>query len=159
MKQKALFLDRDGVINKEINYLNRIEDFIFIDGIFEICHFFQNKGYKIFIITNQAGISRGYYTEDDYQKLTKWMLEEFQNNGISITKVYHCPHHPEITGICACRKPNPQMILNAQFEFDLNLSESVLIGDKLSDIEAGKNAGVGLNILISPNNLSNILNL
>lgn len=157
MKSKALFLDRDGVINKEINYLHRIEDFIFNKGIFELCHSFEQKGYKIFIITNQAGIARKFYSEDDYWILTKWMVAEFLKKDIQITKVYHCPHHPEITGDCSCRKPNPLLIKLAESEFNLDLSGSILIGDKLSDVEAGKNAGIGLNILIQQNNIPDII--
>lgn len=153
MKSKALFLDRDGIINKEIDYLYRIEDFIFIDGIFELCQYYQNNDYKIFVITNQAGISRGFYTEDDYKKLTNWMINEFSKKGITIMKVFHCPHHPEITGECSCRKPNPGMLKQAENEYNIDLSSSILIGDKISDIEAGKNAGVGLNILIIPNKI------
>ncbi len=139
---KALFLDRDGVINIEKNYVYRIEDFEFTDCIFDLCLKYQQQEYLIFVITNQAGIARGYYTEDDFAKLTGWMLERFKERGVLITKVYHCPHHPQFTGECDCRKPNPGMILQAQQEYDLNLAESILIGDKDSDIEAGRNAGV-----------------
>ncbi len=146
--KKALFLDRDGVINKEKNYLYKIEDFEFIDGVFESCKFFQDRGYEIIIITNQAGIARGYYTEEDFHRLNNWMLDEFKKRGINISKVYFCPHHPDFTGECECRKPNPGMILQAQKEFGLDLSSSILVGDKESDIKAGKNAGVGLNILV-----------
>lgn len=153
MKSRALFLDRDGVINKEINYLYRIEDFIFIDGVFELCKKYQNINYKLFVITNQAGIARGFYSEVDYKKLTNWMINEFLKKGINLTEVYHCPHHPEITGECSCRKPNPGMIKQAEHEYNLDLSGSILIGDKMSDIEAGKNAGIGLNILITQNNI------
>jgi len=153
VKSKALFLDRDGVINKEINYLYRIEDFIFNDEIFELCRNYQKNGYKIFVITNQAGISRGYYKENDFLKLTDWMLTEFYLKGIEITKVYFCPHHPDISGHCICRKPKPGMIKQAQSEYNLDLSRSILVGDKMSDIEAGRNAGVGLNILIIPNKI------
>jgi D-glycero-D-manno-heptose 1,7-bisphosphate phosphatase len=145
---KGLFLDRDGVINQEINYLHRIKDVIFIEGIFEICRFYQKNGFQLFIITNQAGIAKGYYSEEDFQNLTDWMNEEFKKEGIQITKVYHCPHHPDITGDCSCRKPHPGMILEAQQEFHLDLSKSILIGDKLSDIEAGQNAGIRCNFYI-----------
>lgn len=153
MKARALFLDRDGVVNREINYLHQIKDFSFIDGIFELCHSYQQKGYKLFIITNQAGIARGFYSEKDYWNLTDWMVQEFLKKDIIISKVYYCPHHPKISGECFCRKPNPGLILEAKKEFDLDLANSVLIGDKISDIEAGKNAGIGLNILISPNKI------
>lgn len=146
---KALFLDRDGVVNKEKNYLYKIEDFEFIDGVFETCRYFQNKGYLIIIITNQAGIARGKYTEKDFEILTHWMINEFKKENITISKVYHCPHHPDFTGECECRKPKPGMILEAKNEFNINLKDSVLVGDKNSDIEAGKSAGVGKNYLIS----------
>lgn len=147
--RKALFLDRDGVINKEKNYLYKIEDFEFIDGVFETCTYFQEKGYMIFIITNQAGIARGKYTEEDYQLLTNWMIKEFENESINISKVYHCPHHPDFSGECNCRKPNPNMILKAQKEFDIDLKNSILVGDKNSDIEAGIKATVGMNYLVN----------
>ncbi len=147
--KKALFLDRDGVINKEKNYLYKIEDFEFIDGVFEACRYFQNQGYLIIVITNQAGIARGKYTEKDYELLTEWMIKEFEKEGVYISKVYHCPHHPEFTGECKCRKPKPSMLLDAQRDFDIDLSQSILVGDKNSDIEAGINAGVGNNYLIS----------
>jgi len=146
---KALFLDRDGVINKEKDYLYKIEDFEFIDGVFKTCRYFQNKGYLIIIITNQAGIARGKYTEKDYQVLTNWMLKEFGKEGIKISKVYHCPHHPDFTGECECRKPKPGMILKAQKEFNIDLENSILVGDKNSDIETGINAGIHQNYLIT----------
>ncbi len=146
---KALFLDRDGVVNKEKNYLYKIEDFEFIDGVFETCRYFQDKGYLIIIITNQAGIARGKYTEKDFEILTNWMLEEFRKENIRISKVYHCPHHPDFSGECECRKPKPKMILDAQREFDINLQNSILVGDKNSDIEAGINAGIYQNYLIT----------
>jgi D-glycero-D-manno-heptose 1,7-bisphosphate phosphatase len=139
---KALFLDRDGVINKEYNYVFRIEDFEFVPGIFELCENYQKKGYLIIVITNQAGIARGYYTEDSFNLLTNWMLGEFNKKGIKISKVYFCPHHPEITGECECRKPKPGMILKAAHDFDIDIENSILIGDKDSDILAGKNAGI-----------------
>ena len=145
---KALFLDRDGVINKEKNYLYKIEDFEFIDGVFETCKYFQEKGYLIIIITNQAGIARGKYTEDDYQILTDWMIKEFEKKDIKISKVYHCPHHPDFSGECECRKPNPGMILQAKKDFNIDLSQSILVGDKNSDIEAGINAGIKMNYLV-----------
>lgn len=146
--KKALFLDRDGTINIEKNYVYKIEDFEFTDGIIPLIKSYQDKGFLIFIITNQAGIARGYYTEKDYFILTEWMLKQFENNGISISKVYHCPHHPEITGPCICRKPNPGMILQAIEEFNIDPQQSVLIGDKQSDILAGKNAGIGTNLVL-----------
>ncbi len=148
MKRKALFLDRDGTINIEKNYIYKIEDFEFIDGIFELIKEYQEKGFLIFIITNQAGIARKLYSVADYEKLTNWMLTQFRRKGIEITKTYYCPHHPDITGDCNCRKPKPGMILQAIDEFHINPAQSVLIGDKKSDILAGENAGIGENLYI-----------
>lgn len=139
---KALFLDRDGVVNIEVNYLYKIEDFEFVDGILELCKYYRDNGYSIFIVTNQSGIDRGYYSEHDFNLLTSWMVDEFAKNGIEIKKVYFCPHHPDISFECNCRKPNPGMILEAQKEFDIDLKNSVLIGDKESDIEAALSAGI-----------------
>lgn len=151
--KKALFLDRDGVINKEVNYLYKIEDFEFIEGIFDACLFFQNEEYLIIIVTNQAGIARGYYTENDFYNLTCWMLKRFEERNIKIAKVYYSPFHSEY-GIGKyridhwSRKPKPGMLLQARDDFNVNLSESILVGDKESDIKAGLAAGVGLNVLV-----------
>ncbi len=145
---KALFLDRDGVINIEKEYLYKIEEFEFIDGVFSTCKHFLNQDYLLIIITNQAGIARGKYTEDDFSGLTQWMLSQFISQGISISKVYHCPHHPDFSGMCDCRKPNPGMIKLAQQEFDLDLKQCILVGDKEGDIQAGINAGINRNILV-----------
>lgn len=144
---KALFLDRDGVINVEKNYVYKIEDFEFIEGIFELVRSYQEKGFLIIVITNQSGIGRGYYTEEDFHKLNNWMIEQFKQKGIIITEVYYCPYHPthgkgEYLKDSFDRKPNPGMILKAQEKYDIDLSQSVLIGDKESDIEAGRNAGI-----------------
>lgn len=150
---KALFLDRDGVINKEKDYLYRIEDFEFIDGVFEALRHFQAKGYLLIIITNQSGIARGYYRESDFLALNDWMFHQFAAQDIHIAKVYYSPYHPEY-GIgeykkeTACRKPNPGMILQAKEEFNIDLTKSILVGDKESDIEAGLNAGITMNILV-----------
>jgi len=140
--QKALFLDRDGVVNVEKNYLYKIEDFEFIDGIFDLCKYYQSLGFLIFVVTNQSGIDRGYYTQNDFDILTRWMIEEFKKRDISIRDVYHCPHHPDISSVCSCRKPNAGMLLAAHNEYNIDLSQSIMIGDKESDIEAGINAGV-----------------
>lgn len=140
--KKALFLDRDGVINTEINYLHKIEDFNFIDGIFSLCMHYQNLGYMIVVVTNQSGIARGYYNEHEFSVLTSWMTKEFEKYAVEIKKVYFCPHHPDISGECSCRKPNPGMLLEAAKEFDIDLKNSIIIGDKERDIEAGINAGL-----------------
>ncbi len=147
-KNKAVFFDRDGTINIEKNYIFRVQDFEFTSGIFELIKKYLRSEYLIFIITNQSGIARGFYSENDFKNLTDWMLKQFISKGIKITKVYHCPHHPEITGECNCRKPNPGMILKAINEFNIDPANSVLIGDKKSDLLAGKNAGVRKNFYI-----------
>jgi len=139
---KALFLDRDGVINIEKDYLYKIDDFEFIDGIIDLCRYFLSKNYKIFVVTNQSGIARGYYREKDFLLLTQWMIEKFHTVGVTIEKVYYCPHHPDISGPCECRKPKPGMLDQARKEFDLDMSNSILVGDKERDIEAAINAGV-----------------
>ena len=139
---KALFLDRDGLINVEKDYLYKIEDFEFIDGIFDLCKHYQNLGYIIIVVTNQSGIARGYYSESDFYILTSWMIKEFKKKSVEIKKVYFCPHHPDITGSCACRKPNPGMLLEASKEFDIDLKNSIIVGDKERDVEAGINAGL-----------------
>ena len=139
---KALFLDRDGVINVEKDYLYKIEDFEFIDGIFDLCKRYLELGFIIIVVTNQSGIARKYYSEEDFNMLTSWMIEEFYKHNIDVKKVYFCPHHPDITGICDCRKPNAGMLISAQQEFNIDLENSILIGDKESDIEAALNAGL-----------------
>jgi D-glycero-D-manno-heptose 1,7-bisphosphate phosphatase len=139
---KALFIDRDGVINVDKVHVYRKEDFEFTDGIFDLCGRYSDKGYIILVMTNQAGIAKGFYNEEDFKKLTQWMTEQFRDRGIIISKVYYCPHHPDIDGPCQCRKPAPGMILQGVKDFDLDISECVLIGDKESDLEAGRRAGI-----------------
>ena len=141
--KKALFLDRDGVINVDHGYVSRIEDFEFVDGILDFIKTAQAKGYLPIIVTNQSGIGRGYYKAEEFEILTEWMLEEMRRAGIVIdrSQVFHCPHDPE-TG-CDCRKPMPGMLLEAIGRFEIDLENSWMIGDKPSDIEAARRAGVG----------------
>ena len=154
MINQALFLDRDGVINHDHGYVCKSEDFNFVEGIFDIARSAYEKNYKLVVITNQAGIGRGYYTEGDFHKLTGWMCDKFLEAGAPIDKVYFSPFHP-LAGIGKylkddySRKPNPGMILQAQEELTIDLSCSILIGDKSSDIQAGEAAGVGTNLLFS----------
>ena len=146
MSKKAIFLDRDGVINKEVSYLYKIEDFEFVNGIFDACLYFQNLGYKIIIVTNQSGISRGYYSENDYQIVTRWMLKQFRNNSIKILDVFFCPHGP--TSACICRKPKPGMFLEAKTKHNIIMENSWMIGDIEADVIAAKSAGIHNTILV-----------
>ena len=161
MQTRALLLDRDGVINVNHGYVLRPEQFEFIDGIFDLARAAHARQYKLVVITNQAGIARGFYAEQQFQELTDWMCEQFVNKGGRIAKVYFSPYHPtEGLGVYKkddfSRKPHPGMILEAQKDFNLDLKESVLIGDKASDIQAGLAAGVGCNILFAQENLAEL---
>ncbi len=149
---RALFLDRDGVVNVEKNYVHKIEDFEFIDGIFELCKHYEKLGFIIVIITNQSGIARGFYGEDEFAKLSEWMIDEFAKQGVKITKIYHCPHHPDIGGECDCRKPKNGMILRAKNELNIDLEASVLVGDSLRDIEAALSSNIKQNYLFDAKN-------
>lgn len=152
---KAIFLDRDGVINLDKAYVSKIEDFEFCEGVFEALTHFQNLGYLLIIVTNQSGIGRGYYTEEDFQKLTAWMRKELLHVRIKIDAVYHCPHAPEAN--CACRKPQSGMFLKAIEDFDIDVKQSWMIGDKPSDIEAALGAGILNTILLGKTSVNFIL--
>jgi len=156
MPIKTIFLDRDGVINKDINYLHKIDDFEFIDGIFDACLHFQSLGYTIIIITNQSGIERGYYNESDYQILNQWMLGNFNERDIKILDIFHCPHGPK--SMCGCRKPKPGMLKKAQEKHHIDMKKSWMIGDKETDIQAANAAGIYNTILIKGSQLSDEVN-
>ena len=143
---KVIFLDRDGVINQEVGYLHKSKDFKFIDGTFEACKQFQSLGYKLIVVTNQSGIARGYYQEEDFHILTKWMLAQFYNRDIDILDVFFCPHGPKST--CKCRKPQPGMFLEACDKYDINMENSWIVGDKEADITAANSAGINNTILV-----------
>jgi D-glycero-D-manno-heptose 1,7-bisphosphate phosphatase len=152
MNSRALFLDRDGVVNLDHGYVYKLEDFQFVEGVFDLCRHAISKGYLIFVITNQAGIGRGLYSVADFDCLTNYMCKEFLNQGVLISKVYYSPFHPthglgQYKKDDESRKPRPGMILKAIDEFGINVNLSVLIGDNFTDIQTGQNAGVGINIL------------
>lgn len=147
-KNKALFLDRDGVINVDKRYLFKIEDCEFVAGIFDLCKLAIEKKFLIVVVTNQAGVARGYYTENDMYKLHQYMENEFKKNGVLVSGFYYCPHHPEFTGKCSCRKPEPGLLLEAAEKLNIDLSQSYMIGDKLSDAYAGKNSGIKESLLV-----------
>ena len=153
MAIKTIFLDRDGVINKEVGYLNRIGDFIFIDGVFEACLSFKKLDYQIIIISNQSGIARGYFTLFEYEKLTKWMLNQFSKKNIPILDVFFCPHGPKSK--CGCRKPKPGMIIDAMNKHNIDLEKSWMIGDKETDIEAANLSGISNTVLVRSGHIIN----
>lgn len=152
--KNAIFLDRDGVINIDYGYVHKVQNFDFMDNIFDLVSEAKKNGFLVIVITNQAGIGRGIYTQHDFQKLTDWMCDRFEKEGCSIDKVYFSPYHPkyglgEYKKNHYSRKPNPGMIIQAIEEFKINPKNSILIGDKVSDIIAGNLAGVGTNILLN----------
>jgi D-glycero-D-manno-heptose 1,7-bisphosphate phosphatase len=147
--RSAVFLDRDGVINHDTGYTSSAENFRFIDGIFDLCRAAKRSGYLLIVVTNQAGIGRGYYSEQDFLTLTEWMRKRFEAEGAPVTDVFYCPYHPE-HGVgrykkdSLYRKPNPGMLLRAAKKHGLDLGRSIMIGDKDSDMQAASKAGVGV---------------
>lgn len=157
--QPALFLDRDGVINVDHGYVHRVEHFDFIPGIFELVRIANQSGFRVVVVTNQAGIARGYYSGETFSHLTEWMLRRFAEQEATIDAVYHCPHHPsDGLGVnkldCQCRKPQPGLLLQAIADLAIAGEHSIIIGDKLSDLEAGKRAGVRHLVLLKNHNHS-----
>jgi len=151
--RRAAFLDRDGVINVDRGYVCRREDFQFVPGTLAACAQLHRQGLLLVVVTNQSGIGRGLYAEDDYRRLTEWMCAEFAAAGAPLAGVYHCPHHPqalltEYRRACDCRKPAPGLLLAAARELSLDLGRSVLFGDKASDIDAAAAAGVPQRVLL-----------
>lgn len=166
---RAAFLDRDGVINVDHGYVHRPEDFTFIDGVFEGCRHLQSLGYALIVITNQSGIARGMFSEADFRALTDWMTARFAEEGVVLTAVYFCPHHPDYPDYpgypgysdkeqskgpapyrhdCDCRKPAPGMLLQAIREYGIDPARSLMLGDKGADMQAATAAGVGRRILV-----------
>ncbi len=151
---KALFLDRDGVINHDNAYVHKKEDFHFLNGIFELVKEAKDKNYLIIIVTNQAGIGRGLYSENDFINLMDWVKKKFIENNAVIDDIYFCPYHASqgkgfYKKDSYMRKPNPGMIHMAAKKHNINLNDSIMIGNNISDVEAGHNAGVGTNILLN----------
>lgn len=153
MSRRALFLDRDGVINHEVGYLHRAEDVRFVDGIFSLCRIAADLGYRLIVVTNQAGIARGFYSEADFEAVMVWMREAFLAEGVELDAVYHCPFHPE-HGVGDYkrehedRKPGTGMLRRGAREFGVELGESVMVGDRCSDIAAANAAGLRQAFLI-----------
>lgn len=144
---KVAFLDRDGVINKDTGYLYKVDEFEFIPGCVAALKQLADKGYRLMIVTNQSGIGRGYYTEQDYQALTTWYRGELLVQGVPIQGVYHCPHSPESE--CDCRKPKAGLFRQALRQHpEINFSQSLMVGDKLSDLTAASRIGIHRLILV-----------
>lgn len=138
---RALFLDRDGVINVDHGYTFREVDFVFMPGIFDLCRAAQEKAYKLIVITNQSGIARGYYDHAAVARLHQYMTAQFQREQIRLDAVYYCPHHPEFSGNCLCRKPGSLMLEKGLARFAVDPAHSFLVGDSPRDILAGSAVG------------------
>jgi D-glycero-D-manno-heptose 1,7-bisphosphate phosphatase len=154
MNKRALFLDRDGVVNVEVGYLHCAEEVRFVDGIFSLCRTAAALGYRLIVVTNQAGIARGYYTEADFHTLMKFMQAELDAEGVKLDAVYYCPFHPE-HGVGEYkrehedRKPGTGMLRRGAREFGISLADSVMIGDRCSDVAAANAAGLRQAFLIA----------
>ncbi len=153
MTTAAIFLDRDGVINQDTGYVSHSDDFIFIDGVIDAMKQLKQKGYQLVVVTNQSGIARGLFSEDDFIRLTEWMDWSLADRGVDLDGIYFCPHHPTEgsgpeTQVCDCRKPAAGMFLEAAQELNINLAASYMVGDKVSDMKAAEAAGVGHKILV-----------
>ena len=157
--RKAVLLDRDGVINKDSGYVYKIEDFIFLQGVFDALRIFEKMKYLIIIITNQSGIARGYFSSFDYEMLTKEYLSILDLNGIKISACYHCPHHPQFSKFpynnCQCRKPNTGMFIKAIKDFNLDITTSIAIGDNVRDLQPAHDLGILKKFLISSSTNNN----
>ena len=152
-KRPAAFIDRDGVINRETGYVFQIDEFQMLPGAVDGLQRLQDAGYLLVLVTNQAGIARGFYTQKHFERLSEHLENLLRAEGISFAGIYHCPHHPDgaverYRVVCNCRKPAPGMLLRAAEELELDLAASVIVGDKRSDIEAGRAAGVGCSIIV-----------
>lgn len=151
--QKAVFFDRDGVINRDYGYVGTLERFEFLPGVAEALATLKSMGYKTVLVTNQSGIARGLYTVDDFDTVTEFMQGQLDLVGAKFDSVYFCPHHPNATLAqfrcdCTCRKPKPEMLLWAQKELDLDMSKSIMVGDHATDLHAARAADVKTLVLV-----------
>ena len=160
-KNKAVFFDRDGTLNVDIAYLHRPEDFVWIEGAKEAIKYVNDKGYLAILVTNQSGVARGYYPEEDIKKVYDWMNNELAKIGAHLDALFYCPHHPKgknpaYTKICSCRKPDTGMVDEACLRFNIDRSKSYLVGDSERDLECAQKAGVQ-GIRFSGGNLLNCI--
>ena len=152
-QQRAVFLDRDGVINVDRGYVHKVDDFRFVPGSDVAMRRLQGAGWRLVVVTNQSGLARGLYSKADYDRFTDHLLDQLAAVGVSVDAVLHCPHLPDASVAayrlqCDCRKPAPGMLLRAARDLGLDLAASVMVGDRITDIEAGRAAGVGHNVLV-----------
>ena len=142
-KIKAAFFDRDGTLIKDVSYLSRLDQIEFIPQALDVCRELQQHGYSVFIVTNQSGIARGFFDEAFVQKTHEHLQKRLRNHGVVVQACYYCPHHPthEVVSrykkTCGCRKPEPGMLVQAAYDFNIDLSRSMMIGDRDIDVEAG----------------------
>ncbi|WP_130834098.1 D-glycero-beta-D-manno-heptose 1,7-bisphosphate 7-phosphatase [[Erwinia] mediterraneensis] len=152
-KVPAIFLDRDGTVNVDHGYVHDIDHFQFIDGVIESMRELKKMGFALVLVTNQSGIARGMFTEDQFMQLTEWMDWSLADRDVDLDGIYYCPHHPQASVAeyrqqCDCRKPQPGMLLSAQQQLHIDMSASYMVGDKLEDMLAGAAAGVGKKVLV-----------
>ncbi|MFP1922288.1 D-glycero-beta-D-manno-heptose 1,7-bisphosphate 7-phosphatase [Lonsdalea quercina] len=149
----AIFLDRDGTINVDHGYVHEIDQFQFIDGVIDALRELKSMGFALVLITNQSGIARGKFTEDQFMQLTEWMDWSLADRGVDLDGIYFCPHHPEgsqeeYRQTCDCRKPQPGMLKSAQEHLHIDMASSYMVGDKVEDMQAAAAAGVGTKVLV-----------
>lgn len=146
-KRPAVFFDRDGVLNQDSGYVYKKEDFVWVEGAIDALRYFRRHGYLIFVVTNQSGVARGYYTENDVQALHDWVNDQLVHFDAGIDAFYYCPHLPESRDFryacrCTCRKPQPGLVLKALTEWPVDAARSFLVGDKPSDLECARQSGI-----------------
>ncbi len=149
---KAVFLDRDGVINYDPDrYTYLLEEFVINDGVITSLKKLYNEGYLLIVITNQGGIAKKLYTKEDVEKIHQFLISELKKEGISLTAIYYCPHHGDIEN-CICRKPSPLLIQKAIACYNIDPNKSYMIGDKMRDVEAAESAGIkGIKVGVNEN--------
>ncbi len=158
-KNKAVFLDRDGVLNHEMgDYIRRIEDFQILDN-FDTLKTLQQRGYLLLVATNQGGLAKGWYTENELAKMHAALKESYGKHGVEFTDIFYCPHHPDYTGVCDCRKPKPGLLLQGIEKYNIDPAQSYFIGDRERDMEAAAGAGVKGILIDSDQPLSEVLSM
>lgn len=147
------FLDRDGTINADNGYVHEIDDFQFVDGVIEAMQELKKMGFALVVVTNQSGLARGLFSEDQFMRLTEWINCSLADREVDLDGIYFCPHHPHavveaLRQECDCRKPKPGMLLDAQRHLHIDMAFSYLVGDTLDDMLAAQAAGVGTRVLV-----------